>query len=29
MAQTADGAYWMSVLSFKKGVSVSTIYELR
>jgi virginiamycin B lyase len=29
MAQTADGAYWMSVLSVKKGVSVSTIYDLR
>ena len=29
MAQTADGAYWMSVLSFKKSVSVSTIYTLR
>ena len=29
MAQTADGSYWMSVESFKKGVSVSTIYNLR
>lgn len=29
MAQTADGAYWMSVLSIKKGVSVSTLYNLR
>ena len=29
MAQTADGAYWMSVLSTKKGVSVSTLYDLR
>ena len=29
MAQTADGAYWMSVLSTKKGVSVSMLYNLR
>jgi virginiamycin B lyase len=29
MAQTADGAYWMSVESFRKGVSVSRIYNLR
>jgi virginiamycin B lyase len=29
MAQTADGAYWMSVLSIKKGASVSTLYNLR
>jgi streptogramin lyase len=29
MAQTADGEYWMSVLSIKKGVSVSTLYNLR
>jgi virginiamycin B lyase len=29
LAQTADGAYWMSVESIKKGVSVSTLYNLR
>ena len=29
MAQTADGAYWMSVESFKKSISLSTIYKLR
>ncbi len=29
MAQTADGAYWMSVQSTKEGASVSTLYNLR
>lgn len=29
MALTSQGAYWMALQSFKKGVAVSTVYQLR
>ncbi|HEY3675124.1 MAG TPA: hypothetical protein VGK84_03965, partial [Candidatus Tumulicola sp.] len=29
MALTPEGAYWMALQSFRKGVAVSTVYELR
>lgn len=29
MALTSKGAYWMALQSFKKGVSVQTVYQLR
>jgi virginiamycin B lyase len=29
MALTPQGAYWMALQSFKKGVGVSTVYQLR
>jgi hypothetical protein len=29
MALTEDGRYWMALQSFRKDVSVSTVYELR
>jgi hypothetical protein len=29
LAQTGSGAFWMTVSSFKHGVSPSTVFELR